>query len=202
MANLVFHVLNRAARRTRLFDTPQDYAAFLRILAEAQRRVPIRLLAYCVMPTHFHLVTWPRTDDELSRFMQWMTATHSKRWHAYRGTTGSGPLYQGRFSAFPVETTEYFFNVCRYVERNAVRAGIVSTAEEWPWSSFAQQCENRTDVHLDRWPIPQPVNWRLFVNAGESDRILTRLRQSVRASAPYGSLRWCEDLGGHPRGPS
>jgi putative transposase len=202
MAGTVFHVLNRAARSVRLFEDPRDYAAFLRVLGAAQRRVPLRLLAYCVMPTHFHLVAWPQADDELSRFMQWLTATHCKRWHACRGTNGSGPLYQGRFRAFPVQTNEHFLNVCRYVERNAVRARIVSTAEEWQWSSFAQRRENRTDVGLHAWPVPEPANWRALVNATESSRVLAHLRQSVRVSAPYGSPTWCEDLGGHPRGPS
>ena len=63
----------------------------MRVFAEAQARVPLRLLAYCVMPNHFHLVAWPSRDDELSEFMHWLTLTHSKRWHVYRGTNGTGP---------------------------------------------------------------------------------------------------------------
>jgi putative transposase len=80
-----------------LFDALADYAAFERVLAEAHERVAMRTLAYCVLPTHWHLVLWPREDGELSRFMAWVTLTHTQRWHAHRHTTGSGHLVQGRF---------------------------------------------------------------------------------------------------------
>jgi len=74
----VYHVLNRANGRQALFDDGGDYAAFERVLAEAQQRVPMRLLAYCLMPNHWHLVLWPLRDGDLSRFMAWLTLTHTQ----------------------------------------------------------------------------------------------------------------------------
>lgn len=126
---LVYHVLNRANGRLPIFEKNEDYEAFERVLAQAVQRVDIRLLAYCVMPNHWHLVLWPRVDGDLSRFVGWLTLTHTQRWHAHRHTTGSGHLYQGRFKSFPVQTDEHFLAVCRYVERNPLRAGLVSRAE-------------------------------------------------------------------------
>lgn len=82
------------------------------------------------MPNHFHLVLWPRTDDELPKFMAWLTTTHSKRWHAFRRTTGIGHVYQGRYKAFPVATDTHFLQLARYVERNPPRARLVSRAED------------------------------------------------------------------------
>jgi putative transposase len=108
-----------------LFRKDDDYAAFEQVLAEAVERTETRLLAYCVMPNHWHLVVWPRLDGELSRFVGWLTLTHTQRWRAHRGTTGAGHVYQGRFKSFPVEQDEHFFTVARYVERNALRAGLV-----------------------------------------------------------------------------
>ena len=98
----VYHVLNRANGRQAMFDDEGDYAAFARELAEAQQRVSMRLLAYCLMPNHWHLVLWPLRDGDLSRFMAWLTLTHTQRWHAHRHTTGNGHLYQGRFKSFLV----------------------------------------------------------------------------------------------------
>jgi hypothetical protein len=69
----VYHVLNRANGRVPLFDDDGDYAAFERVLAEACERVSMRMLAYCVMPNHWHVVLWPRQDGALSRFMSWLT---------------------------------------------------------------------------------------------------------------------------------
>ncbi len=121
-----YHVINRANAQMRIFDKPKDYEAFEQILVEAVRRVKMRLLAYCVMPNHWHLVLWPREDGDLSTFVGWLTLTHTQRWHAHRHSEGSGHVYQGRFKSFLVESDEYLWTVCRYVERNAVRQGCAS----------------------------------------------------------------------------
>jgi putative transposase len=135
----VYHVLNRAAGGGRkLFGKAADYAAFERIVAETQPRVPgVRLLAYCLMPTHWHLVLWPRAAGELSQFVRLLTVTHAQRLHAHRHTAGTGPIYQGRFKSFPVEADDrHLLLVCRYVERNPLRAKLVARAEAWPWGSL------------------------------------------------------------------
>ncbi len=130
---LVYHTLNRANARLAIFTDDGDFEAFERVLAEALTRDAMRLLAYCVMPNHFHLVVWPRRDGDLSRFMRWLTMTHTQRWHAHHHSAGSGHLYQGRFKSFPVQSDEHLLTVCRHVERNAVRAGLARRAERWRW---------------------------------------------------------------------
>ena len=64
---LVYHCLNRANARLAIFTKEGDYEVFVRVLAEAIARHKMRLLAYCLMPNHFHLVLWPRGDGDLSR---------------------------------------------------------------------------------------------------------------------------------------
>lgn len=189
MAGVVFHVLNRGVRKLRLFDKPRDYRAFLKVLAEAQARVPIRCLAFCLMPNHFHLVLWPRTDTELSAFMAWLTATHSKRWHARRRTTGTGHVYQGRYKSFPVSTDTHFLRLCRYVERNAQRAALVARAEDWPWGSLAQRTTGRSSIRLDDWPVERPADWLDLVQLEVIDET-AELRQALRRSTPYGPEEW------------
>jgi len=119
----VYHVLNRAVGRATLFRKSLDYAAFEKVLRQARARVPMRVLAFCLMPNHWHLVVWPHADRDLSEFCRWLTVTHTQRWHAHHHTAGTGPLYQGRFKSFPIEEDEHYLTVCRYVERNALRAG-------------------------------------------------------------------------------
>jgi hypothetical protein len=72
----------------------------------------------------------------LSAFMNWLTLTHTQRWRHAHHTVGYGPLYQGRFKSFPIQRDEHLLSVCRYVERNPLRAGIVERAEDWRWSSL------------------------------------------------------------------
>ena len=109
--DLAYHVLNRRVGRLSLFDQPADYAAFETILAEAQTQTGIRIAAYCLMPSHWHLLLWPRRDGELSEVLRWMTVTHTQRWHAHHHTAGTGPVYQGRFKSLPVQTDAHFLTV-------------------------------------------------------------------------------------------
>src|SRR2546429_2073573 len=118
---IAHHVLNRRVGRLEVFEKPSDYSAFEKILAEAHHRTSIRIAAYCLTPNHWHLLLWPRTDGELSEVMRWITVTHTQRWHAYRHSSGTGPVYQGRFKSFPVQIDEHFITVARYVERNERR---------------------------------------------------------------------------------
>ena len=129
---MVFHALNRANARADLFYKPEDYAAFESVLAEARERTGMRVLSYCLMPNHWHLVLWPKQDGDMSRFMGWLTLTHTQRWHAHYQSAGTGHLYQGRFKSFPIQADDHFLTVCRYVERNALRANICALAADWP----------------------------------------------------------------------
>src|SRR5208283_908834 len=134
--DLIYHVLNRANARMTIFEKDHDYEAFERILEEAVERTRTRLLAYCLMPDHWHLIVWPRQDGELSRFVGWLTLTHTQRWHAHRHNAGTGHLYQGRFKSFPVQEDEHLRVLCRYVERNPLAASLVKRSEDWRWSSL------------------------------------------------------------------
>lgn len=128
---MVFHVLNRAVGRRNLFDKPGDFEAFERVLQETLQLRPMRVCSYCWMSNHWHFILWPENDGDLAAFMQQLTNTHVKRWKEHRHETGYGPLYQGRYKSFPVQTEDYFYQVVRYVERNALRANLVERAEQW-----------------------------------------------------------------------
>jgi len=102
LGGLCYHVINRRNGRATVFHKDDDYAAFLRLLCEASERLPMRLLAYCLMPNHFHLVLWPREDGDLSVWMQWLMTSHVRRYH--RHYHSSGHVWQGRFRSFPIRT--------------------------------------------------------------------------------------------------
>lgn len=189
-AGVPFHVLNRGVRRLTLFKESADYRTFLFCTTGALRQVPVRLLAFCLMPNHFHLVVQPAEDGQLSVFMKHLEGTHSKRWHVRRQTTGTGAVYQGRFKAFPIQSDRHFYTVCRYVERNALRAGLVQKAEDWPWGSLSQRCKNSQYVPLSTWPIVQPDDWIALVNGDEPRDHLNDVRQSVVTNRPFGAPSW------------
>jgi putative transposase len=189
---LVYHALNRAVARLPLFEKDGDFAAFERVLHEALDEHPTRLLGYCLMPNHWHLVLWPRQDGELTAFLRWLTHTHTMRWHAHYHTAGTGHLYQGRFKAFPVEADEHLYAVLRYVERNALRAGLVKRAEDWRWCSLWRRGHSLAApaIKLDPWPLPLPDDWPARVNASQTAAAVEEVRASVLRNRPYGSVSW------------
>jgi REP element-mobilizing transposase RayT len=134
-AGYCYHVLNRGNARQEVFHKPADYAAFLRLFDEAHVRCPMRILAYCLMPNHFHLVLWPQEDGDLSRWMQWLQTTHVRRYHEHFKTCGH--VWQGRFKAFPIQEDDHLLTILRYVERNPLRAGLVTAVDGWQWNSLA-----------------------------------------------------------------
>jgi putative transposase len=190
---LIYHALNRANGPLVIFDDGADYEAFLRILNEAVARHQMRLLAYCVLPDHFHLMLWPRADGDLSRFMGWLTLTHTQRWHAHRGSAGAGHLYQGRFKSFPVSSDDHFLVACRYVERNALMAGLVDRAEAWRWGSLAHPTvvdPATPRPPLSDWPIARPANWLKRVNAALTPAEEESFRRSLSRGQPFGGPDW------------
>jgi len=155
-------------------------------------RHPTRLLAYCVMPNHWHLVLWPRADGELTAFVRWLAHTHVMRWHAHHHTSGTGHLYQGRFKAFPIERDHHLLTVCRYVERNALRANLVRRAEEWRYNSLwrREHGDEASRAILAEWPVQRPRDCVERVNRPQSRQELEALRRSVVKGSPYGSSDW------------
>ena len=133
-ANLCYHMLNRGNNRASLFHKDGDFDAFVDLLAEAKLRNPMRILAYCVLPNHFHLALWPLGDGDLGRWMHWLLTAHVRRYQRHYHSTGH--VWQGRFKAFPIQEDEHLLVVLRYIERNPLRAGLVERAERWPWSSL------------------------------------------------------------------
>jgi putative transposase len=186
----VYHVLNRAVGRATILEKVQDYAAFEKVLEEAGPRVEMRLLAFCLMPNHWHLVLWPREDGDLSEYMRWLTNTHTRRWHLVHRTVGTGPLYQGRFRSFPVQEDEHFFRVCRYVERNALRANLVSSAQQWRWCSLWHRVNKSNAISLADWPLARGEEWLAYVNQAETGAELKALRHSVSHGTPFGQTVW------------
>jgi putative transposase len=189
---MVFHVLNRGVGRMRLFHKPADYQAFERIIAKTLETCPIRICSYQLMPNHWHFVLWPREDGDMAAFLQKLSVTHVRRWQEHRRCVGTGHVYQSRYKSFPIERDEYFYQVVRYVERNALRANLVAKAEEWRWSSLWRRVHGSSEdrVILSSWPLPEPGGWVGLVNRAQTEREVEAIRHSIRRGQPYGSESW------------
>jgi putative transposase len=192
---VIFHAMNRGSRKGLIFDGTRDYAAFERLLRLTVDRFDMSVFSYSLMPNHWHLVVAPPAGQTLSKPLKWLTETHARRWHLYRGTVGQGAVYQGRFKAIPIEADAHFLRVCRYVERNACRAGLVDRAENWRWCSLWRREYHVETSWLRPWPVPRPADWLELVNRPQTASDLEAIRTAIRRGTPFGTGTWREQLG-------
>ncbi len=174
------HVVNRGNRRSQVFRDRLDYLEFLAALTDAGNRTVVRLVSFCLMPNHFHLVLWPNQGVEVSAYMQVVMNAHLRDLQRRHGTSGSGHVYQGRFRNSAIPTKRHFLNVCRYVEANAMCAGLVDRAEDWEWSSLVRSGPADDINILSPWPVPRPANWPEIVNQAQSNRSIREVEERMR----------------------
>ena len=188
VGGVCYHAINRGNGQATVFHKDEDYVAFVRLIGQACERLPMRVLAFCLMPNHFHLALWPIDDGDLGRWMQWLLTAHVRRYHAHYQS--SGHVWQGRFRAFPIQKDEHLLTVMRYIEANALRAHLVERAEDWPWSSLAVRRAKRAPEFLHPGPVDRPRGWLAAVNRTLNDATMKTLRTCVNRGTPLGRAAW------------
>ena len=192
---IIYHVLNRAVGKSTLFRGRRDFEAFQRCLVRTMDVAPMRVLAYCVMSNHWHLVLWPRHDGELAKFMLRLTLSHARRSLIHRGQVGTGHLYQGRYKSFAMQDGAHLGTVCRYVERNAVRAGLAKSSREWPWSSGGQSLlAGEQKIDLEKHPALSREDWREWVDQPQTPAEEAAVLRCIRESRPFGDETWLQAM--------
>jgi REP element-mobilizing transposase RayT len=142
--NALYHLTSRGNRRERIFVDDTDRHALLDTVGDGAERFDFAVLAYCLMDNHYHLVLQTRRAN-LGQLMRHVNGTYAQTYNRRHATTGH--LFQGRFNAILVQHDAYFLAVCRYVDLNPVRAGLVGRPGDWPWSSYR--------AHAGSVPRPQ-----------------------------------------------
>lgn len=188
------HVLNRGDHRETLFHKAGDFRAFLVVLAETACRIPMRILAYCIMRNHFHLLLWPYEGADLPFFMHMLMSLHIGRYLRHYPPASPGHIYQGRYTNPIVETGPSVLAVAKYVEANALNAGLVTRAEDYPWSSASPLALEDDRPILAEWPIPKPAEWLTLLNLRTPTQELKRIQRSASRGAPYGSSEWVDRM--------
>jgi putative transposase len=194
---LVYHALNRGNNRADVFADAEDHEAFLQALANTQQRYPFRLLGYCLMTNHFHLLLRPGPGQSISRILQSLTVAHTWRYHRRHHTVGH--VWQGRFRSPVIQDDEHLLVVLRYIEANPVRARMVADPGEYRWSSYQAHGLGRPDpllspmpelAALGRTPSARQARWRRKVKAAQAQDEIDRVRDSLKTGKPLGTLEF------------
>jgi putative transposase len=196
VGGMIYHVLNRGNGRQRIFHKQGDYAAFLKVLGECKELGGVEVLGWCLMPNHWHLVLRPEGARDLARFVGRLCTTHVRRYHQHHRTAGEGHLYQGRYRSFPIQKDRHLLTVLRYVEANALRAGMVERAEEWAWGSAADEMPEEGMGVMDESPVPRTGHWSALLNRPLREGEAESIRTSIKRGRPYGSEQWVKRTAG------
>jgi len=179
------HITQRGNRRQRTFFGAADYRAYLALMAAWCAKQKVKVLAYCLMPNHVHLVAVPREAQGLARAIGEAHRRYTRRINFRKEWRGY--LWQGRFGSCVMDR-EHCLAAARYIERNPVRAGLVKRAWEWPWSSAAAHVSGRGDALVAAGgPLAAEVsNWRRFLMSEDDAEEAYALRSHLRTGRPLG----------------
>jgi len=187
-----YHIINRANARQKIFDSKEDYQLFEKILEDAVEKYDMRIVSYCIMPNHFHLVLYPKHNGDIQLFMQWITLTHTQRIHAKNKTAGYGHIYQGRYKSFLVNSDNYLNILLRYVEQNPLRAKLVKNLKDWRWGSYHRRNygTQQEKKFLSSNSVEWPSTYMKEINKPFTDGQLKIIRTSVNRGKPLGNDSW------------
>lgn len=187
------HVTQRGNRRLPTFLRPEDYRAYLGLAAEAFAEARVQVWCWCLMPNHVHLIATPEDEAGLAKAVGLTHLRYTRLIN--RRESWSGYLWQGRFASFPMDEA-YLRQCVRYVGMNPVRAGLVSRAVDWPWSSVRAHLE----CHSDPLLTPEPVSRLLaeepqgFFDVDLPETARDALRKACRYGRPMGDPAWVRAL--------
>jgi putative transposase len=179
----ILHVVNRGNDKRVIFPETQDYPAFLVLLREARERFGVQLLAYCLMPNHFHLVLRVENLEEISAYMLFVQREHACDLRARARTRGLGHVFQRRYWSKAIEGDGHLLTLMRYVEANPLRAALVERAQEWEWSSLWDRTTGERDL-LHPSPFALPEAWEMVVNTPLQAPDLQRIRRPLKTGRP------------------
>ena len=145
-----YHLIARGNNRRFIFDTPAAFRQFQAGLARAKAKYPSRLYHYCLMSNHLHLLLEIATAEHLSKFMQGLLQGYG-RWYKTQQAF-CGHLWQGRYKSPRVAHESYFLEAGRYIERNPLRARLVTNLLAYPWSSYPVYAAGTLDPLVDEAP--------------------------------------------------
>jgi REP element-mobilizing transposase RayT len=160
-----YHIYNRGVGGQSIFREEENYHYLLRLVKDYAHQIQIAVIAYCLMPNHYHLLLRQEGGESAGLLPQLAFNRYTKAFNKrYRRT---GTLFEGRYRSVWVDNTDYLFHLCRYIHANPVKAGLTSRPQDWPFSNYLEWMGMRDGMLVDRdfvsESFPQRHRYRVFV---------------------------------------
>lgn len=195
------HVIQRGVDRQAVFFEPGDYDLYLRSLSEAAQKYDCQIHAYVLMTNHTHLLVTPGGERAIPLVMQAMGRGYVQMLNKKYDRTGT--LWQGRYKASLVQDDNYLLACHKYIELNPVRAGLVPTPGDYPYSSFAHNASGRSDKLLTphrtykalaRSAERRRAAYRELFQDGIAPDMLSTIREATNACRVLGSDHFKDEI--------
>jgi len=193
---LPYDLTHRGNRRAQVFVDDEDREVYLALVGEYARKHGLELWAYCLMTNHVHWLVVPHQEDSMAlgvgtshmRYSRWLN----------RKMGWSGHLWANRYHSTCLDG-EHLWNAIRYIEQNPLRARMIDSAAEYPWSSTRGHAQLQVPSGLLSADDPFPGHvgagdWVGWVNAGLDERQAGLLRKNTLSGRPTGSEQFVADL--------
>ncbi len=194
LPGIACHVTQRGVNRCEVFSSDGDRETFLSLLAHNLEDTQVRLLGFCLMTNHVHVVAVPEREDSLSVLMRRVVGGYAQYFNARTGR--SGHLWQNRFFGCLLGAS-HLWAALAYVDLNPVRARIVDRAEIYRWSSAMAHISGRDEhglLDLGWWKREAPPDWEAFLRE-QDDEVVERLRACTYAGRPFGDEEFVKEVG-------
>ena len=167
-----YHIYNRGAGKEQIFFSKGNYEYLLQLMKRYYQKYGVSVVAYCLMPNHYHFLLRQETDEPLSKFMQVLFNAYAQAVNIEQER--SGTLFEGRFRHKRVDKWEYLVMLCRYIHRNPVKARLASKPEDWLYSNYQEWIGMMNSDLVDRIFVqdhfPNPEEYIAFVNDVEAEK--------------------------------
>jgi len=175
----VYHITSRGHNRYTLFHSIDDYKKYRKFIRDYKKKFIFDIFHYCLMPNHTHILMKVEKGDELPRIMQGINQSYAQYYKVIYQLTGN--LFQGRYKSILIDTDEYLLECGRYIERNPLRAKIVSDLSDYEFSSYNYYVKGRKDDIV----TPDPCYLALSKDPGERMRLY---KEYVLQKRPYETM--------------
>jgi putative transposase len=201
LPNIPVHVVQRGNNRQAIFFDDSDYLKYLEYLKESLEKYECHLHAYVLMTNHVHLLLTPGDKTSLSQMMQ----TVGRKYvpyinHQYQR---SGTLWEGRYKSSLVQDDVYLLSCMRYIELNPVRAGMVTTASDYRWSSYHFNALGQTEALISAHPLylalgkdeqERNQSYRCLFQIHMADNITKEIRAAWQTGTPLANTRFKDQI--------
>ncbi len=174
-----YHVFNRGVNRRPIFKSDENYLFLLRRITQFLPSYPIILIAYCLMPNHYHFLFYVKEDAGLGPFLQRLFNSYAQAFNRQQNRTGT--LFEGRAKSRLIDETDYLFHIVRYIHLNPVRAKLVGKPEDWIFSNYREFIGLRQgplfDAEFLETQFGTPQEYKAFVEAEIPTELEKRLEK-------------------------